>query len=262
MFLAIDIGNSHTVLGIFELNNLITDYRIVSESPASQVELNEKVHSFLYNKNISPEEISSTGISSVVPALTDIYSTMIEQVFGHKPFLVNSSLDIGITIHYDNPQMLGADRICNAIAGFTKYGGPLIVVDFGTATTFDVVDANGDFLGGVIAPGIETSSISLFKRTAQLPKVALNLPNKIINTDTIPSIQAGILWSAIDSAEGMINRIQSELRQQKSAEAQVIATGGFASFVAQHTQIIEHLEPTLVLDGIRIISERIRKKDV
>ena len=152
-------------------------------------------------------------------------------------------MNLGIKIHYDNPKSLGSDRICNAIAGYSKYGGPLIIIDFGTATTYDVIASNGDYLGGVIAPGIETSAISLHKRTAKLPQLAgtkLHLPETIIGTNTINSMQAGILWGAIDAMTGMVNRIQKELHKHQSKKAIVIATGGFSTFVAGQTRIIQH----------------------
>jgi type III pantothenate kinase len=177
-----------------------------------------------------------------------------------KAVLVSASLDLGIAIRYENPQSVGADRICNAIAGFKKYGGPLIIIDFGTATTFDVVASNGDYLGGVIAPGIETSAVDLHRRAAKLPKVELHLPRSVIGADTVSSMQSGILWGAVDAAIGMVERIQLELIQRESKKGIVIATGGFSEFVSQHARVIQHTESSLVLDGIRLIYERVSKK--
>jgi type III pantothenate kinase len=191
-----------------------------------------------------------------------VYSTLAKNYFHQQPLLVTADLNLGISIHYDNPKSLGADRICNTIAGYSKYGGPLIIVDFGTATTYDVVASNGDYLGGVIAPGIKTSSISLHQRTANLPRLAGNslyLSETVIGTNTVNSMQAGILLGAIDAMTGMVKRIQKELLRGQSKNAMVIATGGFSSFVAGQTRIIQHVEPTLVLDGIRLIYDRVRR---
>ena len=177
--------------------------------------------------------------------------------------IVSTEFNLGINILYDNPKTLGADRICNAIAGYSKYGGPLIIIDFGTATTFDVIASNGDYLGGVIAPGIETSAISLHKRTAKLPRLSegkLHPPETAISTNTISSMQAGILWGAIDSMTGMVNRIQKELHERHLKKATVIATGGFSTFIGEQARIIQHVEPTLVLDGIRLIYDRLKSE--
>ena len=176
---------------------------------------------------------------------------------------MSAALNLGITIHYDNPMSLGADRLCNAIAGYAKYGGPLIIIDFGTATTYDVVASNGDYLGGVIAPGIETSAVSLHRRTAKLPDflVELHLPKTVIGADTVSSMQAGILWSAVDAMIGIVKRIQDELKQREPKKAIVLATGGFSKFVAEHSHVIQHVETSLVLDGIRLIYERVTRKE-
>ncbi len=149
------------------------------------------------------------------------------------------------------------------LPGYSKYGGPLIIIDFGTATTYDIIASNGDFLGGVIAPGIETSAISLHKRTAKLPQlvgIKLHLPKTVIGTNTISSMQTGIICGAVDAMTGMVNRIQKELHKHRSKKAIVIATGGFSTFVAEQTQIIQYIEPTLVLDGILLIYKRLRSK--
>jgi len=261
MFIAIDIGNTHTVIGIYNKDTCIADCRLKRTQQRKVTEVFAHVRSLLTTNGIHKEKINGIGISSVVPKLTAIYAEMAKKYFHQEPMIVSAELNLGIKIHYDNPKSLGADRICNAIAGYSKYGGPLIVIDFGTATTYDVIGSNGDYLGGVIAPGIGTSAIALHKRTAKLPRLVggeLHLPESIIGTNTMSSMQAGILWGAIDAMTGMVKRIQTELLRHQSKKVIVIATGGFSTFVAERTRIIQHVEPTLVLDGIWLIYKRIK----
>jgi type III pantothenate kinase len=257
MFIAIDIGNTHTVIGAYEEETLKADLRIPSTFQQAEDEIGAQALTLLTAEGIDTEKIDGVGISSVVPNLTDIYVSLSKNFLHQEALIVNTNLDLGITIHYDNPKSVGADRLCNAIAGYAKYGGPLIIIDFGTATTYDIVASNGDYLGGVIAPGIETSAADLHKRTARLPKVDLYLPDSIIGTNTVSSMQAGILWGAVDAMTGMVHRIQSELHQVEAKKALVIATGGFSKFVADHSQ---NVEISLVLDGIRLIYDRVHRK--
>ncbi len=260
MFLAIDIGNSHTVLGIYRKSKLISHWRIASTSAVTEKELASLNQTFFTKEKIDLTTIDDIGISSVVPDLTEKYAAISQQLFHRSPLIINSELELGIKIHYENPATLGADRICNTIAGYAKYHGPLIVVDFGTATTYDVIAKNGDFLGGVIAPGIGTMASALHQRTAKLPKIELQLPRDVIGTNTVNSMQAGILLGAIDAAAGMVKRLQKKIKKREKKKAIVIATGGFSEFVTKHSGIIHHVEPFLVLDGIRLIYERNIKK--
>jgi type III pantothenate kinase len=260
MFLAIDIGNTHTVLGVYRKSKLITHWRVASTLAVTENELASLNRTFLAKAKIDPLTIDNVGISSVVPTLTEVYAAMTKRLFHQPPLMVNSELELGICIHYENPTMLGADRLCNAIAGYAKYRGPLIVIDFGTATTYDVIAANGDFLGGVIAPGIGTMAAALHQRTAKLPNIELQLPQAVIGTNTENSIQTGILLGTVDAATGMVNRIQKELHKRERKKAVVIATGGFSEFVSKHSTIIQHVEPFLVLDGIRLIYERAKQR--
>jgi len=259
MFLAIDIGNTHTVFGVYRKSKLISHWRVASNLPVSEKELVSLNKTFFANENIKLSSIDGVGISSVVPALTETYTAMSKQLFNIFPLIVSAALDLKIKIHYDNPETLGADRICNAIAGYAKYHGPLIVIDFGTATTYDVIATNGDFLGGVIAPGIETMAVALHQRTAKLPSIELQLPEAVIGTNTVNNIQSGILFGAVDAAAGMVKRVQKELYKRERNNATVIATGGFSGFVSKHTTVIQHVEPNLVLDGIRLIYDRVQK---
>jgi len=256
MLLAIDIGNTHTVLGVYQGAKLLADWRVTSSLYRTEDEVGSQVFMLLEGKTIAPQKITGIGISSVVPNLTDIFAVMAKKYFSVEPLIISSSLKLGIAIQYDDPSSVGADRLCNAIAGFTKHGGPLIIVDFGTSTTYDVVARNGDYLGGVIAAGVEASAADLHRRAAKLPKVELHFPKKIIGTDTVASMQAGILYGALDAMEGMVRRIQQELTKREGKEATVVATGGFSELMSKHSTVIQAWEPSLVLDGVRLIYER------
>jgi type III pantothenate kinase len=258
MLLAIDIGNTHTIFGIYKDNKLICSWRISSSTVRTEDEIWLLVKSFCEDMGIRASDIDGVGISSVVPNLTDIFIWMAEKHLKIKPLLVSSELDLGIKILYEDPTAVGADRLCNSVAGYTKYGGPIIIVDFGTATTYDVVSKDGEYLGGIIAPGIETCAIELHRRAAKLPKIELHFPENVIGKNTISSMQSGIMYGAIDSMEGMIRRIKGVI----GSEARVIATGGLARVIIGHTDVIDHYEPSLVLDGINIIYQRVSgKKD-
>ncbi len=253
MLLAIDIGNTHTVIGIYDNQKLIADWRITSGVSRTEDEVGIEVKAFCTDAGIGIDLIDKAGISSVVPNLTPIIEKMMLKYFNVKPLIISSDLDLGIKICYDDPSSVGADRLCNAVAGFEKFGGPLVIIDFGTATTYDVISKHGEYLGGVIAPGVETSSAELHRRAAKLPKIDMIFPKEIIGTSTVASMQSGILFGAVDSVEGMIKRIASELKEKPM----VIATGGFSTMMSQHTSVIDHTIPSLVLDGIRMIVEKV-----
>ena len=258
MLLAIDIGNTHTVLGVYQGSTLKNDWRVTSSFQRTEDEVGAQILLLLAGKKIAPNRISGVGISSVVPNLTDIFALMASKYFHVKPVIISSSLQLGIKIYYDDPSAVGADRLCNAAAGHAKYGGPLIIIDFGTATTYDVVATNGDYLGGVIAAGVETSAADLHRRAAKLPKVELHFPKKIIGTDTVGSIQSGILYGALDAMEAMVDRLQREVQKREGKKATVIATGGFSELMSKRSKVIQGWEPSLVLDGVRIIYDRTR----
>jgi len=259
MLLAIDVGNTHTVFGIYRDDALVSDWRISSTLQQTEDEAGAQVKLLLGEAGFSPKDVSRVGISSVVPNLTDVFASMTRRWFSVEPVVIDSTLDLGIEIHYTNPRSVGADRLCNAVAGYAKHGGPLIIIDFGTATTYDVIASDGGYLGGVIAPGVETAAADLHRRAAKLPKIELKLPGNIIGRDTETSMQVGVLYGAIDAMEGMITRIQQELAGTERKAARVIATGGFSRFISQHTSVIEICEPSLVLEGIRLICKRVAR---
>jgi len=255
MLLAIDIGNTHTVIGVYGGEKLLTDWRIASSGTKTADETWLTIKNFCVDADISPALLTGVGISSVVPNLTDIFETIARKYIKVEPVIVDGHLDLGFKIHYKDVSAVGADRLCNAIAGYKKYGGPLIIIDFGTATTFDVVAKNGDYLGGVIALGLESTAGELHRRAAKLPKIELHFPEKVIGTDTVSSMQAGVMFGGVDAVEGIVKRIQQEL----GSKAKVIATGGLSTIIAKHTSVIEVCEPSLVLNGVRLIWERVKQ---
>ena len=256
MILAVDIGNTHTVFGIYDKKKLLGDWRVTSFVSRTEDEFGALVRDFCDDAGITLKKISAIGISSVVPNLTDVMHRMSRKYFKIEPVVVSSSLSLGIKILYDDPMSVGADRLCNAVAGYAKYKGPLVIVDFGTATTFDVISKEGEYLGGVIAPGIETSAGELHRRAAKLPKIDIHFPKNVVGKNTVASMQSGILYGALDSMEAMIRRISKEIDDYPT----VIATGGFSELMMKYSKILNKHEPTLVLDGIRIIVEKMAGK--
>jgi type III pantothenate kinase len=256
MLLAIDIGNTHTVIGIYGHDTLVADWRMASLTHRTADENWLTLKSFCTDAGIDPATITAVGISSVVPDLTFVFAHLARKHFGIEPVTISGALDFGIAIRYKDPMAVGADRLCDAVAGYEKYGGPLIIIDFGTATTYDVVAANGDYLGGVITLGLESTAAELHHRAAKLPRIELRFPQCAIGDDTASSMQSGVLFGNVDAVEGMVKRIRAEL----GSPARVIATGGLAKIIAARTSAIQAVEPTLVLDGIRLIMKRLEGK--
>jgi type III pantothenate kinase len=258
MLLAIDVGNTHTVLGIYDGERLVADWRMASLTHRTVDENWLTIKSFCTDANIPLAEIDGVGISSVVPDLTDVFESLARKYFKVEPVTVTASLDLGMRVLYTDPAAVGADRLCNAIAGFRKYGGPLVVLDFGTATTFDVIAASGDYLGGVITLGLDSTASELHRRAAKLPKIELRFPSSVIGKETEASMQSGVMFGTVDAVEGIIRRIAAEL----GGKPKVIATGGLSGIIAAHTSVIDACEPSLVLDGVRLIYERVQRKKV
>lgn len=254
MLLALDIGNSTINGGLFSEQNLISRLSVSSTVQRTAEETWSVIDSFL-SPHIRSEEIAGVGISSVVPFHTSLFTSLVQDKLHKEALLIGSSLDLPIRILYEKPSQLGPDRICTAVAGFTKHGGPLIIIDFGTATTFGVVNTKGDFLGGAISLGVKSNAEALYHRTAQLPQIDLTLPEQTICGDTISGMRAGTMFAAIDSVEGMVRRIRREL----GSDAKVIATGGLSELMSKQVPVIDTHEPTLALEGIRLIYDRNRK---
>jgi len=255
MLLAIDIGNTHTVLGFFEGKQLMAHWRLSTSPSRTDDETWGYLQMLVQAAKLSLASVQGVVVASVVPSGTDAMVQMSERYLHRTPVIVSNAIRLGIAIRYHDPSAVGADRICNAVAAFEMFGGPSIVVDFGTATTYDVIAKNGDYLGGAIAPGIATASSELHRRAARLPRIDLHFPDESIGRDTAASMRSGIMFGAVDAMEGMIRRISKELGSRPT----VIATGGFSSLVASRTSKVDHIVPTLVLDGARIIFERVTK---
>ncbi len=253
MLLAIDVGNTNTVVGVFSGEKLLEFFRIASNEKLTCDECGILTQRLLESIDVSPGGIDGVCLSSVVPSLTQAYEEMSRKYFSVEPLTVSTSLDLGIKIVYDNPEQVGADRLADAVAAHQLYGGPVIVVDFGTATTFDYISGSGEYVGGAIAPGVETSSADLFKRAAQLFKVRLEPPGKVVGRNTTDSLKSGIIYGTVGQVEGIINRMKRELGADN---VKVIATGGFSPLVAKLTSIIEEVNLTLTLEGLRIIHAR------
>jgi type III pantothenate kinase len=255
MLLAIDVGNTHSVVGVYDNTTLLGNWRMTSIA-RTEDETWLAIKSLCADGGIATASITDVGISSVVPPLTDVFEAVAHKHLRITPVVIDGSLPLGIKVHYKDVTAVGADRLCNAVAGFAKYGGPLIIIDFGTATTYDVIGANGDYLGGVITLGLESSAAELHRRAAKLPRIELHFPSTVIGTDTVTSMQAGIMFGSADAVDGIVQRIRKEL----GTKARVIATGGLSAAIAPYAPVIEALEPSLVLDGIRLIVERVRSQ--
>ena len=256
MLVVIDVGNTNIVLGFFLKGKFVLERRISSQSQKTEDELYVLLKQYCDQLKISPEGVQGIVITSVMPEVTTAFQKMLKKYLRLSPLIINGTLDLGIKIPYSDPSKLGADRICGVVAALKKFGGPAIVVDFGTATTYDVISSKGEYLGGVIAPGIETSAAELFKRTAKLPKTELIFPQSIIGTNTTNAIQSGVMYGAVDAFEGMVRR----LRRIAGKYAVVVGTGGYAPLIADMTNEIKYMEPLLVLEGARLIYEMVSKK--
>ena len=251
MLLAIDIGNTNVVLGVFDKEKLVENWRVGTNA---QITPDEYAMTFkdLFNfAGLEFRQITGVIISSVVPPLLPVMVEMSKKYFRLDPMVVTPELKTGITVRYDNPKEVGADRIVNAAAAYKLYGGPLIIVDFGTATTFCAVTKKGEYLGGAITPGVKISAEALFQRASKLPRVELVKPGKVIGSDTVSAMQAGIIYGYAGLVDGIVERMKKEL----SPDARVVATGGLAELVSPETRTIGEIRPQLTLEGLRLLYE-------
>ncbi|MCQ2361904.1 MAG: type III pantothenate kinase [Acidaminococcaceae bacterium] len=253
MLLVIDVGNTNIVAGVFDNRGKLKDHwRFSTDRSKTADEFGILLCGTFGHKGIKTKDVDGIIISSVVPPVLVPVVHMCERYFGLTPVLVGPGTKSGIAVHYDNPREVGADRIVNAASALHKYGKkgkPMIVIDFGTATTFDALLPTGDYLGGAIAPGIGISSEALFSRTAKLPRIELLKPRKVICRNTVRSMQSGIMYGYVGLMEGIVSRMKKELGD----DAYVIATGGFAHSMAAESKMIDVVEPFLTLDGLRIL---------
>lgn len=253
MLLAVNVGNTNTVLGVFRGDELAWHWRLSTHLERTADELAVLFGGVLGQQGLSfTSQITGVVISSVVPTSTQALREMTDRYFNFLPVVVEPGTRTGIPILTDNPREVGADRIVNALAAYTRHGGPCIAVDFGTATTYDAVSEKGEFLGGVIAPGIQVSNASLSSSTARLPQVELQAPRSVIGKSTVECIQAGLIYGTAAEVDGVIERIKGEL----GADATVVATGGLAPAVLPYCRTIDEHDPWLTLEGLRLVFER------
>jgi len=251
MLLAIDLGNTTLTLGLFEESSLTHHWRLASDRNRTEDEYGLQMLGLLETCGVKLDAIHGIVLSSVVPPLTEWVSRACQNYLNFRPLQINSELKLNVKLLYDNPSAVGADRIADAVVVQAKFGGPACVIDFGTATTFNAITANAEYLGGAILPGISTAAEALVSRTAKLPPVELKAPPSVIGRNTTHAMQAGLIFGYVALVEGMVQRFRDEL----GAGMKVIATGGHVQKIADHTSVIDHVEPWLTLEGLRIIWE-------
>lgn len=252
MLLAIDAGNTNVVFAVWDGTAWRGQWRLATIGERTSDEYAAWLHQVMAWEGLSPADIEAAVIASVVPAVLWHLRRLCSSRFGIEPLVVSAELDWGFRIRTDNPNEVGADRLVNALAARARFRCPLVVVDFGTATTFDVVDAAGDYVGGVIAPGINLSLEALHRAAAALPRVAVARPSAVIGRSTVPAMQSGIFWGYVGLIEGIVRRLEAEL----GAQPTVIATGGLAPLFADGTSVINHIVPDLTLDGLVLLAQR------
>ncbi len=260
MLLTLDVGNTNTVLGLYRdgSDELVTHWRVSTLRTQTVDEYGVLFLNLFAMRKVDAAEVSAIIVSSVVPPLDSTLRQVCEQYFHIKPMFVEPGIKTGMPILVDNPAELGADRLVNGVAAYAKYGGPCIVVDFGTATTFDVITGKGEYVGGVIAPGLAISAEALFSRAARLSRVDVKKPAKVVGTNTIAHMQSGLYYGYIGLVDGILERMLNETRNPDLPAPKVIATGGLARLVADDSRFIETIDDMLTLDGLRLIYERNR----
>ncbi|WNS42176.1 type III pantothenate kinase [Paenibacillus sp. MMS20-IR301] len=253
MVLVVDIGNTNIVLGVYRGQELLHHFRLSTARQSTVDEYGVLIHNLFHMANISFKDVEGVIISSVVPPLVQVIVEMCVKYIGKEPLLVGPGIKTGLNLRYENPREVGADRIVNAVAAIEQYKCPLVVVDFGTATTFDCIDSGANYLGGAIVPGLGISTEALYQRASKLPRIELEKPKKVIGRNTVHAMQAGIIFGYAGQVEGIVRRIKQEMNVPV---LKVIATGGLAPLIAGETDCIDEVNPMLTLEGLRIIYNR------
>jgi len=248
----VDIGNTNVLMGLYRGQELATHWRIATDHQKMADEYAMLILDLFERSDQDPAAVEGVIVASVVPPLTSIFEKLSRRYFGETALVVGDSIDTGVHIRYENPAEVGADRLVNAVAACHRHGAPACVVDFGTATTFDAISAEGDYLGGAIAPGIGIAAEALFQRTAKLPRIDLVRPPAVIGKNTVQSMQSGLLFGYVGLVEGIVARFRAEL----GPDMVVVATGGLAPLIATETDEIDAVDPWLTLEGLRLIWER------
>lgn len=253
MILVLDAGNTNIVVGVYEKDKLIADWRLSTDSKRTADEYGIQIVEFFLGSKLDPSDVEGVIISSVVPNIMYSIEHMIKKYFEVDPLIVGPGIKTGINIKYDNPKEVGADRIVNAVAAYEEYKRSLIIIDFGTATTFCAINQSGDYLGGAICPGIKISSEALFEKAAKLPRVELIKPEHVICKNTVTSMQAGIIYGYTGQVEYIVRKMKNEMMELGQPEPMVIATGGLSKLIGESSDVIDHIEPYLTLEGLKII---------
>ncbi|HEY5586447.1 MAG TPA: type III pantothenate kinase [Ruminiclostridium sp.] len=255
MILVVDVGNTNIVLGVFEDKDLLASWRLSTDKERTADELGMLLLSLFSHEKLRAEKVDAVIVASVVPSIMYTLEHSIKKYFKVDPMIIGPGTKTGINIRCQNPKEVGADRIVNAVAGFEMYGGPLIIVDMGTATTFCAISAKGEYLGGVICPGIKISAEALYQKAAKLPRIDLIKPKNVIGKNTVSSMQSGIFYGYVGQIDYLVKRIKHEMQEEA---AKVIATGGLARLIAEESKSISEVNSTLTLEGLRIVYERNR----
>ncbi|MEG1257111.1 type III pantothenate kinase [Clostridium sp.] len=259
MIFVLDVGNTNIVIGIYKDKKLMVEWRLSTDYKKTSDEYMIEVSQLFNYDKIDINDISGVIISSVVPNIMYSLEHMVRKLFKKNPLIVGPGVKTGINIKYDNPKEVGADRIVNAVSAYEMYKTSLVIIDFGTATTFCAVGSNGDYIGGTICPGIKISSEALFQKAAKLPRVELVRPETVICKNTVASMQAGIVYGYIGQVDFIVEKIKEEMKAAGEGEPMVVATGGLANLIAKDSKTIDKVEPFLTLEGLRIIYEKNRE---
>jgi type III pantothenate kinase len=252
MVLVFDVGNTNIVLGIYKDDTLVTYWRVMTDRDKTTDEYGMLLQSLIASRGIAREDITAIIISCVVPPVVPTLEQMCKNYFNIVPLFVGPDINLGMPIKYDNPKEVGADRIVNAVAAYAKYRRSLIIIDLGTATTFDYITPQGEYLGGAIAPGISISSEALFQKASKLPRVEFTSPRQVVGRDTVSSMQSGLVYGYIGLVDGLVTRMKKEVK----SDPYVVATGGLATLIASHSETINEVDELLTLKGLKIIYDR------